>query len=491
MRRRNAALVVVVLIAVLAVYSYYELTATTNEGSSTLSTSISSVSSATSTTSSLTSTITSTTSSITVASTTVSSQSTTGGNWTTYHADDARVGYEDVASISSVGLSWTSAMLDGAVYAEPLVLGDSVFIATENNSVYSLDAQTGTVNWKTNLGAPVPGNALQCGDIDPSGITGTPVVDTSSDVIFVVAFSDLHHFLYGLDLQTGAIVSNRSAEPPNFVVTAQQQRSALSLSDGIVYIPYGGLAGDCGAYHGWVVGLTANGTGTMVVYQVPSQRESGIWAPSGAAIGSSGTLYISDGNGASDTKFDLGDSVIGLTPTLEETGFFAPSNWLQLNEGDGDLGSVGPSIVGPDTLFQIGKQGVGYLLKSSRLGGIGGQLFSGSVCNGGYGGTAQDESLLFVPCTNGLFALQLGSSSFGTRWHSTSFFAGPPIVTGSVVWTVDTSSSVLYGYDVSSGAQLYSFQLGPVVHFCTPSAGDGSVFVAENDVVQAFGLTFG
>ena len=113
---------------------------------------------------------------------------------------------------------------------------------------------------------------------------------------------------------------------------------------------------------------------------------------------------MTTGNGASDTTFDHGDSVIGLSPDLDETGYFAPANWVQLNEDDGDLGSVGPSIVAPDTLFQIGKQGVGYLLNTQDLGGIGGQEFSAPVCNGSYGGTAQAGSLLFVPCTNGLFA---------------------------------------------------------------------------------------
>ena len=131
------------------------------------------------------------------------------------------------------------------------------------------------------------------------------------------------------------------------------------------YIPYGGLAGDCGPYHGWVVGLTANGTGEMDVYQVPTQREGGIWAPSGAAIGPTGILYVSDGNGASDATFDHGDSVISLSPSLAEEGFFAPTNWVQLNQDDLDLGSVGPSIVGPGALFQIGKEGVEMCIRDS------------------------------------------------------------------------------------------------------------------------------
>jgi len=413
------------------------------------------------------------------------------GNWTTYHADNTRTGYELVSNFTSVTHEWTTETLDGAVYAEPLVYGNAVLAATENNSVYSLDAQTGAILWRTNLGAPVPGNALQCGDIDPSGITGTPVIDASTDTVFVVAFSHLHHFLYGLDARNGGVVSNRSADPPGFIDTAQQQRSALTLANGMVYILYGGLYGDCGPYHGWVVGLAANGTGKMDVYQVPTTREGGIWAPSGAAVNSSGALYVATGNGASGTDFDHGDSVISLSPSLSEEGFFAPNNWAQLNQADADLGSVGPSIVGPGTLFQIGKEGVGYLLNAGHLGGIGGQLFSASVCSGSYGGTAYAAPLLYVPCTNGLFALRIGNGSFSMVWHTNSFDAGPPIATGDVVWSVDISSSTLYGLSAATGDQLYSFPLGGVVHFCTPSAGDGRVFVTANDHVISFLLGSG
>jgi parallel beta-helix repeat protein len=412
-------------------------------------------------------------------------------NWTTYHGDNARTSYEPVPSFNSVTHAWTSRTLDGAVYAEPLVYGNAVLVATEGNSVYSLNAQTGAVLWHTNLGAPVPGGELQCGDISPSGITGTPVIDASTGTVFVVAFSHLHHFLYGLDASNGVILSNRSADPPGFVDTAQQQRSALSLANGMVYIPYGGLDGDCGPYHGWVVSLPVSGGGKMDVYKVPTAREGGIWATSGAAVYSSGTLYVATGNGASATTFDHGDSVIELSASLSEKGLFAPANWVQLNQDDTDLGSVGPSIVGPSTLFQIGKEGVGYLLNANKLGGIGGQAFAKSVCSASFGGTAYAPPLLYVPCTNGLFALRLGASSFSTDWQTSSFFAGPPMVTGGVVWSIDISSSTLYGFSATSGAQLYSFPLGGVVHFCTPSAGDGHLFVAAHDQVVAFLLGSG
>lgn len=421
-----------------------------------------------------------------VSTSTQSAGTTSGADWTTYHGDNARTGHLAVSNFTSVTNDWNSTALDGAVYAEPLVYGGDVFVATENNSVYALDAQTGHMVWRTNLGAPVAGNQLQCGDIDPSGITGTPVIDPSTGTLFVVSFSALHHTLWAIKTSTGSVVSQRAADPPGFVDTAQQGRSALSLANGMVYIPYGGLAGDCGQYHGWVVGLAANGTGGMAVYQVPTSSEGAVWAPSGAAVDPSGNLYVATGNGASGTTFDHGDSVIRLSSTLSEEGYFAPTNWAQLNLDDGDIGSVGPAIVGPNLLFQIGKEGVGYLLDANLLGGIGGQAFSASVCEGSFGGTAFSSPNLFVPCTNGLFELQLANGTFSTAWHTSGFNAGPPIVTGGVVWTVDIASATLQGYSVSTGHQAYSFPLGSVVHFCGPAAGDGRVFVATGSGVMSF-----
>jgi len=409
-------------------------------------------------------------------------------DWTTYHGDNARTGYQAVSNFTSATSGWTSPKLDGEVYAEPLVFGGDVFVATENNSVYALNAQNGSVVWRTNFGPPVDGSQLQCGDIDPSGITGTPVIDPSTGRLFVVSFSSLQHTLWAIDITTGATIFHRAADPPGFDETAQQARSALTLANGMVYIPYGGLYGDCGQYNGWVVGLAANGTGGMAVYQVPTTREGGVWAPSGAAVDPSGNVYVATGNGASVTTFDYGDSVIKLSPGLSVEGYFAPTNWAQLNGADLDLGTVGPAIVGPNLLFQIGKEGTGYLINATQPGGVGGQLFSASVCGQSYGGTAYSSPYIFVPCTNGLVELRIVNGTFTTAWRTSSFDAGPPIVTGGVVWTVDISSATLLGYSVNTGDQVYSFPLGSVVHFTGPAAGEGRVFVPAGDGVAAFVL---
>ena len=258
------------------------------------------------------------------------------------------------------------------------------------------------------------------------------------------------------------------------------------MGNGRVYVLYGGLAGDCGEYHGWVEGINADGSGTLLSYQVPTHREGGLWAPSGAAIDSSGDLFVTTGNGDSGTTFDHGNAVIELSPTLQELGFFAPSDWLKLNNGDTDLGSVGPMLIGHGELFQIGKEGVGYLVNTTSLGGIGGQQFSNQVCSSSFGGTAAAGSLIFVPCTDGLVALNATSRSFSVLWRMASYSAGPPIVTGGVVWTLDTSNGVLHGYEAQTGIPLYSFQTSHVTRFTTPSTGEGMVLVAAGDEVFSF-----
>jgi outer membrane protein assembly factor BamB len=413
------------------------------------------------------------------------------GNWTTYHKDNARSGFEPLGNISTFSPGWTFPGLDGQAYAEPLVLGESVFVATENDSVYAINALDGSLIWRTHLGDPVSGASLPCGNIDPSGITGTPVIDTATGTIFVVAFENPgHHVLFGLNIESGGVVSQQGVDPPGADPTVEQQRGALALFDGVIYIPYGGLYGDCGDYHGWIVGASANGTTHLLSYQVPTNREGGIWASGGIAITADGNIFVTTGNGDSTTTFDHGDSVIELSKSLQEQAYFAPSNWAQLNAGDTDLGSLAPTLLPNGDIFQVGKAGVGYLLSGTALGGIGGQLYSSNVCSGAYGGTAHVGQRVFIPCTNGLVEVVVGASSFVLGWPTQSFFAGSPIVTGNVVWVVDVDSGKLLGYDTTYGLLRFSVEpLGSVVHFCTPSAGDGELFVVGGTDLFSFVLS--
>jgi outer membrane protein assembly factor BamB len=379
--------------------------------------------------------------------------------------------------------------LDGRIYAEPLAFAGDVFVATENDSVYALNGHTGSVVWRAHLGTPVPGGSLPCGNINPSGITGTPVIDTATGTIYVVTFEvPANHFLVALSTSDGKVAFTRPADAPGADPKVQQQRAALSLANGMVYWPFGGLDGDCGPYHGWVVGLKADGTGSEVSYMVPTNREGGIWAVSGAVVDSSGNIIVATGNGDSSTTFDHGNSVVTLSQSLQELGYFAPSNWAQLNRDDTDVGSVGPIALSDGSIFQAGKEGVGYLLNPANLGGIGGQLYSANVCSSVYGGMATSDSTVFVPCTDGLVAVSVLGSSFSVAWKGPSFPAGPPVVTGNVVWTLDTSNGTVHGYNVSTGHELFTFNTGDVTRFSTLTYAYGELFVGAGNAIYSFDL---
>src|SRR6266568_483476 len=281
-------------------------------------------------------------------------------DWTTYHGNNTRTGYvANMPDPHKLTRAW-KVRLDGAVYASPLVVGGHV-----------------------------PRSTLPCGDIDPLGITGTPVYDPATGLVFAVAeVSGPAHILVGVDVNTGQVKVRRSADAPGMEPLPQQQRSALLLSQGIVYIAYGGLAGDCGNYHGSVVGLRTDGQGSMRVFQVPTTRQGGIWAPAGPAVDAKGNIYVAVGNGAATQgSWDHSDSILRLSPKLQLEDGFAPTGWQRENAVDADLGSMGPLLLPGGLVFADGKSGKGYLLKADDLGGIGGQALVMTICHA-YGGAA-------------------------------------------------------------------------------------------------------
>jgi len=395
-----------------------------------------------------------------------------------------------MADVTSVDQRWGGPIgLDGQVYAEPLTCGNAIFVATEENSVYAVNASNGNVLWKTNLGAPMPLSALPCGDIDPSGITGTPVIDQATGTLYVVAFLQPgQHVLFGLSVHNGSVLSRVVADAAAANPLVEQQRGALLLDNGVVYIPYGGHWGDCGQYHGWVVGAPTNGSASLLSYQVPTGREGGIWGTAGIALGSNGDLYVATGNSEATTTFDFGDAVIELSPALTELGYFAPTNWAALNSGDVDLGSVAPTVLPNGDVFQIGKEGIGYLLSGTNLGGVAGQLYNASVCDGGYGGTATVGQSILVPCDDGLIRLAVGATNFTPMWQALGFFSGSPIVTGNVVWAVNVTSAVLVGFNLTTGAPVFSFPLGSVDHFISPGVAPGMLLVGAGNQLYSFAL---
>jgi outer membrane protein assembly factor BamB len=376
------------------------------------------------------------------------------------------------------------------VYAEPLVIGGRVIVATEHDTLYSLDARTGQVQWQTNVGKPMPRSDLPCGNIDPLGITGTPVYDPQTGLVFAVAeIQGPAHVLVGLDVNSGQVKVRRQVDAPGEDPRVHQQRGALALYQGMVYVAYGGLDGDCGNYHGKVVASRTDGTGGLLVYQVPTAREAGIWATPGPVIDAQGNLYVSVGNGAATGgNWDRSDSVLRLSPALHLEDAFAPTSWPRDNAGDADLGSMGPVLLPNGLIYADGKSGEGYLLRADHLGGVGGQIQSLSACHA-YGGAAVSGQSFFIPCTEGLrqFTLTAGSRVV-SGWRAPSQVTGSPVVGGQTVYSLSPFAGVLYALDAATGKVRAQISVGTAARFNTPTLWGTTVFVGTNKGITAVSI---
>ncbi len=408
-------------------------------------------------------------------------------DWPVYHLDAARSG-NSVAFPPvkpPLSIAWKVA-LDGAVYAEPLVVHSGLIVATEGDSVYSLDPATGSIAWTSKLGTPVPLNTLPCGDIDPLGITSTPVYDPATDSIFAVAeVTGPHHVLFALNPADGKVRWSRTVDLPGDDPRTHQQRSALALANGYVYIGFGGLAGDCGQYTGKVVGVPTSGTGDTIAYRVPVAREGAVWSTGGPVVDAAGNVYISVGNGSSTRSFDGSDSVVELTPDLKQISIFAPSVWAADNAADADLGSLSPTLLPNGLVFIAGKNGQGYVLRQGKLGGIGGQVSVKPLC-AAFGGTAVDGSDVFVPCTDGVVRISVAAAgTFTALWKTPTGSNGPPVIGGGAVWTVKTATGTLYALNPATGAAIGSVAVGAVPHFVSPTLWRGYIFVGTTSGVTA------
>ncbi len=414
--------------------------------------------------------------------------------WPTYYGDVSRAGLatDGPSPANSARKQWTSPTLDGDVYSQPLLVGSRVITATENDTIYSLNAATGAIVWQRHLGEPVPRSSLPCGNVDPVGITSTPVVDGPGSRIYAVGMvQPKQHMLFELDAGTGRVVASARADADGADPAVQNQRSALTLSNGRIFIPYGGRFGDCGDYHGRVVSaaVSASGIGNVASYTLPTQREGGFWAPPGAVVAPNGDLFLASGNSSSSGAYDYGNSVVRLSSTLRLVDSWAPKDWTAMNASDADIGSTSPVLLPGSRIFQIGKQGIGYLLDAGHLGGIGAELHSGDVCGGAgvFGGVAHDGNTMFVPCTDGVVEVTVQGDSFTTGWNAATSSPGPPVVANGAVWTVATSSGDLVAVDRVSGRTLTSQHIGSVPsRFTSPAVGGGRVVVAAARSVFAF-----
>jgi outer membrane protein assembly factor BamB len=406
-------------------------------------------------------------------------------DWTTYHRNNQRTGYiANTPDPHNLTKTW-STQLDGAVYAEPLVVGNHIIVATEGDSLYALDPATGNVQWHSNVGTPVPQSSLPCGNIDPLGITGTPVYDPTTRLVFAVAeVSGPAHILVGVDVTNGQVKVRRVADTDGMDARAHQQRGALTLANGRVYIPYGGLDGDCSDYIGRVVASRTDGQGALLVYRVPTTREGGIWATPGASVDAVGNLIVSVGNGAATSgQWDHSDSILKLSPTLKLLDGFAPTSWASENAGDVDLGSQGAVLLPGNYIFAAGKSGKGYTLRVKALGGIGGQIDAQDVCQS-FGGAATVGSIIFIPCTDGVRQVSVDANGkIYLGWQASGDIVGSPVVGGHTVYSL--SNGTLYALNMDSGQVLTSLNVGQVNRFATPTIAGTSIFIGTMSGITA------
>jgi uncharacterized repeat protein (TIGR01451 family) len=475
---------------------------------------------------------------------------------------------QDAAITTHRDLSF-NASLNGPVHAQPLYVnngpnGAAAFIvATEHNDVVALDAADGNQIWLKNLGTPVPRAELPCGDIDPLGITGTPVIDPAARVIFLDAMTmpdggvTKQHFIYALSLDDGSVipgwpvdVNTLSYNGLTFDSTVQNQRGALLLHSGVLYVPYGGHFGDCQSYHGWVVAVPETDPTSAVAWATEGVK-AGIWAVGGLSTDGD-SVFAATGNTSGSTEWMGGEAIIrlGLDDTFSRSpaDFFTPSNWFTLDQSDLDLGGEAPLILDvpgatPSKLVvALGKSGVAHLLDRSNLGGIGtgdgenGEgLFSTRVAIDNPPGdpkrgrirtaaatytTASGTYVVFsvstpgsvgfgCPATPGdLVALRIGASSpptISVAWCANNngtdapiVGRGAPMVTttdGSsqpVVWTIGAEgTNRLYAYNGETGDPLFAGgganeQMSQVSRFQTPIAVNGRIIVAADDRLFVF-----
>ena len=291
----------------------------------------------------------------------------------------------------------------GGVYAQPLFWerpgsgGAMLIVATDQDEVYAIDARSGAQIWERTLGEPVPRSALPCGNLPTLGVTGTPVIDPARATLYLDAMvmrdNEPRHEIYALALADGSIapgwpVDVATALKGSFTPSVYNERGALALFEGRVFVPYSGHFGDCGDYHGVVVGVSQSDP-TKVESFATRARGGGIWGQ-GGVTGDGKSLFVTTGNTFGATAWSDGEAVLRLGPSLarptEARDYFAPSNWKLLDGADMDLGGTAaipldvPTAQGVRKLiFAIGKTGDAYLLDRDNLGGVGPPLSTAHV----------------------------------------------------------------------------------------------------------------
>lgn len=458
--------------------------------------------------------------------------------------------------------------VDGYVYAQPLFasgvplpdgsLHDLVFAATEHDSVYAWDAKAGgEVLWRESLAGSGATSIPSADTADPYdlqpeiGITGTPVIDPTSDTLYAVAATKdpgpiYVQRLHALDIATGAervgspvviaaSVVNAGGATVTFDPLGHLQRPALLLANGLVYVAFGSL-GDVDPYHGWVVAYDAHSLAQSAVYcSTPDGLEGSFWqSGDGLAADSAGAVYGETANGAFDGVTSFGNTAVKLSPSLALTDWFTPHDQAEQSANDLDFGSAGPLLLpdqpGPTPHLAIasGKPGLLYVLDRDRMGHFqptdDSQIVQIVPVDPNTSVAGQELGIFTTPAywngnvyvapVNGAlrqYAFAGGALSTVPTSQSVRIFSFPaPHIsisangaTGGVAWAVDGNGAasmkpaVLRAYDATNVAlELYGSDAapggrdtaGPAVKFTTATVADGRVYVPTQTEITVYGL---
>ena len=340
-------------------------------------------------------------------------------NVTTYHNDNARTGQNTQEIIltplnvnsTQFGKLFTVAV-DGYVNAQPLYVANLpirggthnvLYVVTERDSLYAIDADNGTVYWNISL-IPAGGTTVssatdtKCGDILPElGITGTPVIDINTGTLYLVAVSKVNgtvvQFLHAIDIQSsaekfGGPVSIQASAPGTaedgngttvtFRPLSENQRAALLLDNGHVVIAWSSHC-DVDPWHGWVMSYAAATLAQEGVFNPSANgRANGVWMSGGGmAADANGNIFVVTGNGSWNGTTDFGDSIVKLGPpsagAFPIVDYFTPYNQSMLSTNDTDVASGGLVLLpalgsGKQLLTQMGKEGKIYVLDQNNMG---------------------------------------------------------------------------------------------------------------------------
>jgi len=423
--------------------------------------------------------------------------------------------------------------ISGNVYAQPLYIeggpnGPMIIAVTESNNVYALDATTGTVIWqRSDIGPSVPSSSLPCSNINPVGITGTPVVELASRRLFFDALingATIKHFIYSLDVDTGEtnlgwpvdVNATANYNGMTFESRIQEERGALALVDGIVYVSYSGYSGDCETYHGWVVGVDINSP-TNVLAWATIAVGGGIWGHGGVASDGTNMFVVTGNTFNTGGNWMGGEAIIRLQAGPVFSDFWAPTNWINLDEGDIDLGGVSATVIDvpgatPSQLvLALGKDSNAYLVDRNNLGGVTSPVAQAGVSGINRGTsavtyhTSQGTYFAFHNEANAIRAYKITPTNPPTitfAWSMSQTGRGSPWVTTNgatnfIVWVAGVAGDQrLHAYDGDTGAVIYAGGganelMTGTRQWNTGIAARGRIYFAADNKVYAFKLPTG